>query len=99
MENFERPVAFRATAFIRPSKWLHRPVRAIRYDAYWRDGRLEFGVDLFKLLRGMHTTDSSTLQTNLRATCPEVGRGRWVHESGSVMTGPVPPEPMQGTER
>ena len=49
-ETADQPVAVRATAFIRPSRWLHRPVRLVRYDAYWADGRVDFGVSLSKMM-------------------------------------------------
>ncbi|MCC9178687.1 hypothetical protein [Arthrobacter sp. zg-Y750] len=83
------PLALRATAFIAPSRWLHRPRRRLRYDAWWGDGRVEFDVDLFALLRGRHTTDAGTIRENLHRHCPRAGTGPWINEAGSVIDGPA----------
>ncbi|WP_104044041.1 hypothetical protein [Arthrobacter sp. ZGTC412] len=102
-ETVDQPVAVRATAFIRPSKWLHRPVRLVRYDAYWADGRVEFGVNLRQMMPRVHTTDFAAIDANVHANCPETGAGQWVDESGSVVEGPsateLPSANSQGVRR
>jgi hypothetical protein len=88
-ETADQPGAVRAMAFIRPSRWLHRPVRLVRYDAYWADGRVDFGVNLRQMMHRVHTTDFAAIDENVHANCPEVGTGHWVDESGSVVEGPT----------
>lgn len=93
-ETAEQPTAIRARAYIGSSKWLHRPVRLVRYDALWPDGRVEPDVDVWEVMyRGRHTTDSAVIQQKVRASCPPVGTGRWVHQSGTFIEGPVEAEP------
>ena len=75
-ETGDHPVAVRAAAFIGPSRWLHRRVHLVRYDAYWADGRLDFEV----------------LEESVHGHCPEVGTGQWVGECGGVVAGPIQPE-------
>lgn len=98
-----QPVAVRATAFIKPSRWLHRPVRLVRYDAYWADGRVDFGVNLRRMMHAVHTTDFAAIDANVHANCPETGTGQWVNEYGSVVEGPtateVPSANSQGVRR
>lgn len=92
-ETGDRPVAVRATAFIRPSTWLHRPVHLVRYDAYWADGRVDFDVSLSKTMYRGSPADFATIRDNVHDHCPEVGSGQWVGECGSVVAGPALPEP------
>ena len=98
------PVAVRATAFIRPSRWLHRPRRLVRYDAYWADGHVDFGVDLPKVIYRGHPADFAGVDESVHANCPEVGTGQWVDEAGRVVEGPEatdpgPPANRTGTPR
>lgn len=103
-EVADHPVAVRATAFIRPSRWLHRPVRLVRYDAYWADGRVDFGVDLSKLMYRGYPADFAVVDQSVHAYCPESGTGQWVDEVGRVVEGPAetdpnPPVIVGGTPR
>ncbi|MDQ0661590.1 hypothetical protein QFZ35_000088 [Arthrobacter ulcerisalmonis] len=93
-ETADHPVAVRATAFIRPSRWLHRPVRLVRYDAYWADGRVDFGVDLSKMMYRGYPADFATVDESVHAQCPETGTGRWVDEAGRVVEGPTRTAPI-----
>lgn len=88
-ETADHPVAVRATAFIKSSKWLHRPVRLVRYDAYWAGGRVDFGVDLRQVMHRVHTTDFAAIDEAVHANCPETGTGQWVDEFGRVVEGPA----------
>jgi hypothetical protein len=92
-ETVDQPVAVRATAFIRPSRWLHRPVRLVRYDAYWGDGRVDFDVSLSKMMYRGYPADFAAIDESVHANCPEVGTGRWVNEFGGVVEGPTQPDP------
>ena len=92
-ESADRPVAVRATAFIGPSRWLHRPVRLVRYDAYWVDGRVDFDVSLSKMMYRGSPADFAAIDESVHAQCPEVGTGRWVDEFGRVVEGPSQPDP------
>jgi hypothetical protein len=92
-ETVDQPVAVRATAFIRPSRWLHRPVRLVRYDAYWGDGRVDFDVSLTMMMYRGYPADFAPIDESVHAHCPEVGTGRWVNEFGGVVEGPTQPEP------
>lgn len=102
-ETEDQPVAVRATAFIGPSKWLQRPVRLVRYDAYWADGRVEFGVKLRQVMYRLHTTDFAAIDEKVHANCPETGIGQWVDEFGRVVEGPaatgLPPGSSGGVRR
>ena len=103
-ETTDQPVAVRATAFIRASRWLHHPVRLGRYDAYWADGRVEFDVSLSKMMYRGHPADFAPIDESVHAHCPEVGTGRWVDEFGRVVEGPAqsdpnPPENGAGVRR
>jgi hypothetical protein len=98
-ETAEHPVAIRATAFIRPSRWLHRPVRLVRYDAYWADGRLDFGVDLSRMMYRGQPADFAAIDEAVHANCPEVGTGKWVDEAGWVVEGPTATELPSGNSR
>lgn len=92
-ETVEQPFAVRATAFIRPSRWLHHPVRLVRYDAYWSDGRVDFDVSLTKMMYRGYPPDFAPIDESVHAHCPEVGTGRWVGQHGGVVEGPTQPEP------
>lgn len=92
-EIVDRPVAVRAAAFIRPSSWLHHPMRVLRYDAYWADGRVDFDVSLPKMMYQGSPADFADIEENVHANCPEVGAGQWVGERGGVVEGPALPEP------
>ncbi len=89
----DHPVAIRATAFIRSSRWLHRPVHLLRYDAYWADGRVDFDVSLSKTMYRGSPADFDVLEESVHDHCPEVGTGEWVGECGDVVAGPTQPEP------
>jgi hypothetical protein len=92
-ETVDQPVAVRATAFIRPSRWLPRPVRLVTYDAYWADGRVGFDVSLSKMMYRGFPADFAPIDESVHAHCPEVGTGRWVNEYGSVVGGPTQTDP------
>ncbi|WP_307025386.1 hypothetical protein [Arthrobacter globiformis] len=92
-ETADHPVAVRATAFIRLSGWLHRPVRLVRYDAYWADGRVDFGVDLRQMMYRGYPADFAAIDDSVHAHCPEVGTGRWVDDFGRVVEGPTRIDP------
>ncbi|WP_457950042.1 hypothetical protein ACTAQI_05300 [Pseudarthrobacter sp. alpha12b] len=89
----DRPAAVRAVAFIRPSRWLRRPVRLVRYDAYWSDGHVDFDVSLSKMMYRGYPADFAPINESVHAHCPEVGAGQWVNEYGSVVDGPARPGP------
>ena len=96
-ETADQPVAVRARAHIGTSKWLRRPVRLVCYDARWANGRVEFDVNIYKVvLREMHTTDKEAIFQSMNATCPEAGIGQWVHVRFGVIdvySGPEPTAP------
>ena len=100
----EKPVAVRATAFTRPSRWLQRPVRLVRYDAYWADGRVDFDVSLSQMMYRGYTADFAAIDEAVHDLCPQVGTGQWVGEFGGVVEGPTQPDPnppgkVRGTPR
>lgn len=100
----EHPVAVRATAFLRPSRWLHHPRRLVRYDAFWADGHVDFGVDLSTMMYRGHPADFATVDESVHAHCPEIGTGQWVDEAGRVVEGPATTNPdpqanLRGTPR
>jgi hypothetical protein len=84
----DHAVAVRATAFIGRSKWLRRPVRRVRYDAYWADGRVGFNVSLIGAMYRGSPADFAPVRDAVHAHCPEVGTGSWVDERGGVIDGP-----------
>lgn len=88
----DQPIAVRAAAFIRPSRWLHRPIRVVRYDAYWADGRVDFDVSLSEMMYQGSPADFADIKENVHANCPEVGVGQWVGERGRVVERPTLPE-------
>lgn len=92
-ETGERPVAVRATAFNKPSRWLRRPTRFVRYDACWADGRVDFDVSLAQVMYSGHPADFAAVEQSVNAQCPEVGSGEWVDEFGRVVEGPDQPGP------
>ena len=99
-ETAAQPIAVRATAFIGPSRWLHRPVRLVTYDAYWADGRVDFDVSLSKMMYRGFPADFAAIDESVHAHCPETGTGRWVNEFGGVVEGPAQTDPNpQGTGR
>jgi hypothetical protein len=76
----------------------------VRYDAYWADGRLDFGVDLSRMMYRGYPADFATVDESVHAQCPEVGTGQWVDEAGRVVDGPTetdpnPPPNPKGTPR
>jgi hypothetical protein len=72
------PTVFRAVAEIRPSRWLRRPKRVIRYDARWPDGRVEMDVHLVALMYRRAPADYSVVKQVMDEQCPETGAGPWV---------------------
>jgi hypothetical protein len=100
--TLDLPVAARATAFIGPSRWLRRPVRMVRYDACWPDGRVEFNVSLSKAMYRGWPADFAPVSDSVHAHCPDVGTGQWVDERGQVTEGPAlgdPNPPLRGIPR
>jgi hypothetical protein len=95
----DHPFAVRATAFIRPSRWLNRPVRLVRYDAYWADGGVDFNVSLSKMMYRGYPADFAAIEESVHAHCPEVGTGQWVDEFGRVVEGPTQIDPNQPGNR
>ena len=73
--------------------WLHRPVRLVRHDAYWADGRVDFGVSLSKVMYRGFPADFAAIDESVHAHCPEVGTGGWVNEFGQVVEGPTQIDP------
>jgi hypothetical protein len=97
----DHAVAVRATGFIGESRWRRRPVRRVRYDACWPDGRVEFDVNLTAAMYRGWPTDFEPISDSVHANCPEVGTGRWVNGSAAVIDGPEvenpnPPGPRSG---
>jgi hypothetical protein len=92
-ERKDWPVAVRATAFIRPSRWLHRPLRLVRYDAYWANGRVDFNVRLSQVMYRGHPADFAAIDESVHTHCPEVGTGQWVDQFGRAVEGPAEPDP------
>ncbi|MHA7303783.1 hypothetical protein ACX80E_00810 [Arthrobacter sp. TMN-49] len=92
-ETVDQAAAVRATAFIRLSRWRHRPERLVRYDAYWANGRVEFDVSLSKMLFRGSPADFDPVAKSVHAHCPEAGTGRWVNEFGCVVEGPTQTDP------
>ena len=83
-----QPVAARAVAFIGPSRWLRRPVRMLRYDTRWPDGRVEYDVSLVKTMYRGWPADFAPIDERVHAHCPEIGTGPLVTEAGWVVEGP-----------
>lgn len=101
-ETVDHPVAVRATAFTRPSRWRHRPVRLVRYDAYWAGGHVDFGVNLSTMMYRGSPADFAAIEESVHDHCPEAGTGQWVGEFGTVVAGPTqtewnPPRNVGGT--
>jgi hypothetical protein len=92
-ETADQPVAVRATAFIRPSRWRHRPVRLVTYDAYWADGRVDFDVSLTKMMYRGFPADFAPIDKSVHDHCPEVGTGQWIGDYGQVVEGPTQVDP------
>ncbi|MBX0301119.1 hypothetical protein K2F54_14180 [Cryobacterium sp. 1639] len=86
----EKPVVVRARAFIGPSRWLQRPVRKVRYDARWADGRVDVDVDLVAAMYRGWPADFQPIRDAVHEYCPEIGPGWWVNERGWV-EGPAQP--------
>lgn len=79
-------------------------MRLVSYDACWADGRVDFGVDLSKMMYRGYPADFAAIDECVHAHCPEVGIGRWVDEVGRVVEGPTqtdpnPPTNVRGTPR
>jgi hypothetical protein len=87
----DRPVAVRAAAFARPSRWRRRPRRVVRYDALGADGRVRLDVDLGDALGPGYPADLSPVRRAIHDACPEDGTGRWIDRAGAVVDGPGPP--------
>ena len=85
-QSDELPTVFRAVAEIRPSRWLRRPKRVIRYDARWPDGRVETDVHLVTLMYRHAPADYSVVKRVMEEWCPETGAGPWVlYPTGDVL--------------
>jgi hypothetical protein len=83
------PVAFRAEAWVRPSRWRRRPERVFRYDARWADGRVANDVDLVALMYRRAPADYDVVKRSMLEHCPIVGVGAWIdYPTGSVLTSP-----------
>jgi hypothetical protein len=100
----DQPIAIRATAFIGESRRLRRPVRRVRYDACWADGRVQFDVSLVSAMYRGSPADFAPLEDSVHKNCPEIGTGRWVNEFAQVVDGPSeldpnPPGPRGGRPR
>ena len=79
-------------------------MRLVRHDAYWADGRVDFGVSLSKMMYRGFPADFAAIDESVHAHCPEVGTGRWVDEFGRVVEGPTlhdpnPPGNLGGERR
>jgi hypothetical protein len=74
-ERKDWPVAVRATAFIRPSRWLHRPLRLVRYDAYWANGRVDFNVRLSQVMYRGHPADFAAIDESPAELDPKSAAG------------------------
>jgi hypothetical protein len=86
----ERPDVFRAVASIEPSRWLRRPRRVLRYDAYWDDGRIEVDVNLARYMYRRAPADFGPVKSAIDANCPPVGTGAWVeYPYGNVLPDPA----------
>ncbi|MCC3279554.1 hypothetical protein LJ754_10375 [Arthrobacter sp. zg-Y40] len=84
------PLAFRATAYMRPSLWRRRPVRAFRYDVLWKDGRVDRDIDLVKVMYRQAPADYQVTERAMLEQCPETGAGQWVaYASGYPVDGPA----------
>jgi hypothetical protein len=82
----DQPVAFRARSEIRPSRWLRRPVRMLRFDARWADGRVVTDVDLVALMYRRAPADYDVVKRVMVGECPETGTGPWVvYPTGQVI--------------
>lgn len=83
------PFAFRATAYMGRSRWLHRRFRAFRYDAMWEDGRVDHDVDLVELMYRRAPADYDVTKRAMHAGCPEWGTGPWIaYPYGNPVDGP-----------
>lgn len=86
------------------SRWRHRPVRRVQYDACWADGRVDFDVTLTSAMYRGWPADFAPISDSVHANCPEVGTGLWVNEHAAVIDGPAvrnpaPPGPLIGRPR
>jgi hypothetical protein len=85
----ERPDVFRAVARIEPSRWLRRPRRVLRYDAYWDGGRIEHDVSLTGYMYRRAPADYSVVKKAIDEACPPEGTGAWVeYPYGNVLPDP-----------
>jgi hypothetical protein len=89
----DQPVAVRATAFPGRSRWWRRPVRRVRYDACWADGRIGFNVSLTGAMYRGAPADFQPVGASVHAHCPELGTGSWVDDRGAVVDGPAEVDP------
>lgn len=85
----DRPLAVRAVASVRPSRWRGRQVRVCRYDALHHHGRVETDVRITVMYR-RSPADFETVSRTVHHSCPEVGTGEWVDAAGRVVDGPGP---------
>lgn len=85
----DRPLAVRAVASVRPSRWRGRQVRVCRYDALHHDGRVETDVRITVMYR-RSPADFETVSRTVHHSCPEVGTGEWVDAAGRLVDGPGP---------
>jgi hypothetical protein len=85
----DRPLAVRAVASVRPSRWRGRQVRVCRYDALHHDGRVETDVRITVMYR-RSPADFETVSRTVHHSCPEVGTGAWVDATGRLVGGPGP---------
>ncbi len=85
----DRPLAVRAVASVRPSRWRGRQVRVCRYDALHHDGHVETDVRITVMYR-RSPADFETVSRTVHQSCPEVGTGAWVDAAGRLVDGPGP---------
>jgi len=91
-----RPVAVRAAAFTAPSRWSKRPMRSVRYDALWPNGRIDFDISLVDTMYRGAPADYSPVAQAVNDRCPEVGAGPWIDELGFEVEGPSLPAGRAG---
>ena len=73
------PVALRAAATIRVSRFLGRSKRVFEYDAKYAGGRVELNVDADAVLQGAwFPADAHATRQAAEAASPDVGTGPWV---------------------
>lgn len=84
------PIAFRANAYYRTSRWRHRRERALRYDVLWEDGSVDRDINLVKVMYMQAPADFEVTKRAMLKHAPDVGTGSWIRYAyGLPVDGPA----------